>query len=202
MISTHWMTVVLFVSLPMVCIGDDRMKVNLKGTSIAAELSRVSRGVAKGNQRKADVPELTFDPKTGEFKGRLVVTNRQIITVLGKKEVLYDYTSEKAFSVDLNDLSADFEIDFGRGSQIEGREFLRSLGISRNWSLLTVTSEPDGADILINNRKWGKTRRDGFTDAGKYTLTVRMTGYEEMTDEVVLEQGKVTEKSYTLTKLQ
>lgn len=66
-------------------------------------------------------------------------------------------------------------------------------GRSRRRGELTVTSDPPGAILELSGRVVGPTPYRGVRFAGSYAAMLRHPGYQELTQSVVIEEGKPAE---------
>ena len=66
---------------------------------------------------------------------------------------------------------------------------------------LSITSEPAGADVSLDNKLLGQTNIDLQEDAGDYLVTIRKSGYQDYRTSVTVREGDTTRINAILTPL-
>lgn len=110
-------------------------------------------------------------------------------------------TGKHTVEVRSGDLIARKEIDLKKGA-IENLD----MKLGRITIPVKVTSDPDGAEIFLNNEKLGVTPTLIHLPAGSHVIVYKKSGYESVTDSVVIKEGESSKsiktslkKLYTLT---
>jgi len=93
------------------------------------------------------------------------------------------------------------------------KDYMRQIRIDKNNALfkeiklikielqpLEIRSAPSGAAVFIDNIEKGKTDLPDWLYPGEYTLKLSLSGYLDMTDKILVQEGKINDFSYTLTE--
>jgi len=79
------------------------------------------------------------------------------------------------------------------------RDMLLNINLQVAEGALVVFSEPSGADVYVDDRYYGRTPITiQRIPAGRRIVTIKMPGYADWTDDVLIEPGKISQVSATL----
>jgi hypothetical protein len=80
------------------------------------------------------------------------------------------------------------------------RQLIDDLATRAGRTVVHFTSEPTGADLILDGAKLGATEATYSTRPGKHTAMVQKAGYVSQVKEFIVEQGKTADVSFTLVR--
>jgi len=84
----------------------------------------------------------------------------------------------------------------------EGKELTFNVELSPKTGMITITTDPSGAEVYIDGLKVGETPLEQYVlTVGKHTIVIKKEGYKEETHEITVEAGKELKLNYKLTPL-